>query len=137
MNSPANELSPRTLRFEIPEPTILLNRWQRMHHRERTRHAKRMAWVLRAALGCGGRKAFAQCHIEIERHCNPPLPDWDGLYGGLKPLLDCLVVPSQRNPHGLGIIEDDNPSCVLSLVARPMPAPPKEGKTVVTIREAA
>ena len=77
-----------------------------------------------------------RCHIEIERH-SAGLPDWDGLYGGMKGLLDCLVVPSKRNPHGLGLIRDDNPNCVLSLTARPVKAPEGEGKTVVTIREAA
>ncbi|MDO8417777.1 MAG: hypothetical protein Q7S87_16375 [Agitococcus sp.] len=42
--------------------------------------------------------------------------DWDNAYGGLKPLLDCLVMPSTKNPSGLGVIRDDNP--------RNMPYPP-------------
>lgn len=33
--------------------------------------------------------------------------DWDNAYGGLKPLLDCLVCPSPRNPSGLGLVADD------------------------------
>lgn len=36
--------------------------------------------------------------------------DWDNAYGGLKPLLDCLVAPSARNPSGLGVLLDDNPA---------------------------
>jgi hypothetical protein len=42
--------------------------------------------------------------------------DWDNALGGLKPLFDCLVAPSDRNPSGLGLIRDDNP--------RNMPFPP-------------
>ena len=38
--------------------------------------------------------------------------DWDNAAGGLKPLQDCLVRPSSRNPDGLGLIEDDNPKCM-------------------------
>lgn len=42
--------------------------------------------------------------------------DWDNAYGGLKPLLDSLVMASNRNPDGLGLIRDDNPGA--------MPCPP-------------
>jgi len=42
--------------------------------------------------------------------------DWDNALGGLKPLLDCLVIASKRNPDGLGLIFDDNPNA--------MPEPP-------------
>jgi len=44
------------------------------------------------------------------------LLDWDNAYGGLKPLLDCLVSKTPKNPDGLGIIQDDSP--------RHMPEPP-------------
>lgn len=46
--------------------------------------------------------------LEIERYCAGSL-DWDNAYGGLKPLLDCLVAPSARNPDGLGLIKADSP----------------------------
>lgn len=42
--------------------------------------------------------------------------DWDNAYGGLKPVLDCLVVGTDKNPDGLGLIFDDNP--------KSMPYPP-------------
>ena len=54
---------------------------------------------------------IARSALEIERYCAGSL-DWDNAYGGLKPLLDCLVVPSARNPDGLGLIEDDSPKCM-------------------------
>jgi hypothetical protein len=70
------------------------------------------------------------CDIHIERH-STQLPDWDGLYGGLKPLLDTLVVSTKRNPHGLGVITDDNPKVIKKLTAEPVIS--KEEKTVVYI----
>jgi hypothetical protein len=53
--------------------------------------------------------------LVIVRHCAGEL-DWDNAYGGLKPMLDCLVAPSTRNPDGLGLIRDDSP--------KSMPYPP-------------
>lgn len=41
--------------------------------------------------------------------------DWDNAYGGLKPLLDCLSMPGDRNPDGLGWIEDDKPTVLIRL----------------------
>lgn len=38
--------------------------------------------------------------------------DWDNAYGGLKPLFDCLVCSSDKNPDGLGLIKDDSPKHV-------------------------
>lgn len=74
-----------------------------------------------------------KCKVYIERHSSG-VPDTDGLYGGLKPLLDCLVVCTKRNPHGLGIIEDDNPDC-MDLKAVSVKSKRKEAKTVVEITE--
>ena len=74
-----------------------------------------------------------QAALVVERHCAGEL-DWDNAYGGLKPLLDCLVRKTSRNPDGLGIVVDDSP--------RHMPYPPfvqqvpakrGEGKTVIAI----
>ncbi|MHB1666160.1 hypothetical protein [Thiomonas sp.] len=36
--------------------------------------------------------------------------DWDNAYGGIKPLLDCLLMPSKNNPDGLGFVRDDSPA---------------------------
>ena len=60
--------------------------------------------------------------------------DWDNAYGGLKPLLDCLVESSARNPDGLGFIKNDAPAC---LVTAPLliqeRAPRGNGSTTVLI----
>ncbi len=34
--------------------------------------------------------------------------DWDNVFGGLKPVQDCLVKKTTKNPSGLGLIVDDN-----------------------------
>lgn len=44
--------------------------------------------------------------LALERYSSGSL-DWDNAYGGLKPLLDCLVMPTLRNPDGLGLLEND------------------------------
>ena len=65
----------------------------------------------------GGRPAapIQRARLVIIRHSAGFL-DWDNALGGLKPLLDCLVSASKRNPDGLGLIADDNPIA--------MPEPP-------------
>lgn len=71
--------------------------------------------------------------LEIERHSAGSL-DWDNAFGGLKPLLDCLVMPSARNPDGLGLIRDDNPKAMPEAPRmRQLPAKKNAGRTVVRI----
>lgn len=125
----------RLVTIELDEPTILLNRWQRLHFRDKKRHMERIAWMVKASVRNVG-EPMQQCAITVHRY-SAETPDWDGLYGGLKPLLDCLVVPTSRNPMGLGLIRDDNPECVISLTAQPCYAPRKQGRTVVNVIEAA
>lgn len=96
----------------------LLNEWQRAykHWKAKRDYIEGLAWsVLSAAQAAGWKRredpAIPQCCILVHRlQTQKPLPDWDGLIS--KALLDCLVVGSQRNPHGLGIIQDDAPTCV-------------------------
>lgn len=122
------------MQFELPEATVLLNTWQRWHWRRRREYVERMAILIRASVGTIPRQPITRCTVHIERH-SAGLPDWDGLYGGLKALLDCLVMRSTRNPHGLGIIRDDNPQVILDLKAVPVICKPGQGRTVVTITE--
>ena len=71
----------------------------------------RNSWRASLLAAIGGKvptAPIARSALEIERYCAGRL-DWDNAYGGLKPLLDCLVAPSARNPDGLGLIEDDSP----------------------------
>jgi hypothetical protein len=74
--------------------------------------------------------------LVVHRHCSGAGLDWDNAYGGLKPLLDCLVCPSNKNPDGLGLIQDDNPSAMpLPPLLRQTRAPPGKGHTLVEIFE--
>lgn len=79
------------------------------------------------------REPLPLAHIEVERHCAGSL-DWDNALGGLKPLLDCLVSPSARNPDGLGFIVDDSPRCLLAAPSMTQhPAKRGQSRTVVRI----
>lgn len=123
----------RKITIEIPEATPLLNKWQRMHYQERKRVAERFGWLVRQAYRHEG-DPIEHCMIHVERH-SAGLPDWDGLHGGLKPILDCLVVRTKTNPHGQGIIVDDNPNVIKKLTAEPVKAKRGEGKTILHITE--
>jgi hypothetical protein len=104
-------MSPRELIYELhlPEPTPSNNAIKGMHFHayKKLRNGWR-ASVLAAIDGKAPEAPIARSALEIERYCAGSL-DWDNAYGGLKPLLDCLVAPSERNPDGLGLIQDDIP----------------------------
>jgi len=79
---------------------------------------ERQGWrlmVLSALKGVRPAAPIQRARLVIIRHSAGYL-DWDNALGGLKPLLDCLVTASKRNPDGLGLIADDNPIA--------MPEPP-------------
>lgn len=121
--------------FELPVETPSNNVIKGAHfHAYRN---MRMQWCLmvKSALQghAGKNPPLEHSFLHIRRHCVGSL-DWDNAYGGLKPLLDTLVVASARNPNGLGLIVDDNP--------KSMPFPPfleqvkakqKQGKTEIFI----
>jgi hypothetical protein len=62
-----------------------------------------------AALGEIAAPGLQLSALFIVRRCAGSL-DWDNAIGGLKPILDCLVTRSARNPSGLGIVVDDKPA---------------------------
>lgn len=82
----------------------------------------RQQWQMMTLVQLGRRPSqpIQQAFLVVERQCAGTL-DWDNAYGGLKPLLDCLVAPSVRNPDGLGLIADDSP--------KHMPYPPYVGQS--------
>ena len=124
----------REIFFTLDDPTILLNKWQRMHWTARKRHIKEMVWKVREAVK-PPKTPLQRCTITVKRY-STGLPDWDGMYGGLKALLDCLVVGTKTNPPGLGIIQDDSPEYIVKLDAVPIRVKKRfEQRTEVTIRE--
>lgn len=119
----ASTLSPTTHRGGILRYTLLLpaatpsnNIIKGMHFRayQKTRQGWRLM-VLSALKGVRPAAPIQRARLVIIRHSAGFL-DWDNALGGLKPLLDCLVSASKRNPDGLGLIADDNPTA--------MPEPP-------------
>lgn len=101
-----------TIFVEIPIRTPTLNEWQRMHWARRGRLGRQVAKEIWAALG--GKlpeRPFKKCRIRVER-VSTKEPDFDGIVGSLKTILDALQPPSKRHPYGLGIIADDNRECI-------------------------
>ena len=123
--------------LDLPEATPSNNVFKGMHFRVYTKTRRTWQIMVQGVMqrGSKGRPApLERCYLTIERHSSGGGLDWDNAYGGLKPLLDRLVMPSARNPDGLGLIVDDNP--------RNMPHPPGftqlkakpgQGRTVVKI----
>ena len=107
-------MPPRELIYELhlPAATPSNNAIKAMHFHayKKLRNGWR-ASVLAAIGGKAPTAPIARSALEIERYCAGSL-DWDNAYGGSKPLLDCLVVPSARNPDGLGLIADDSPKFI-------------------------
>ncbi|WP_157808788.1 hypothetical protein [Janthinobacterium sp. 67] len=95
----------------------------------------RNGWRASVLAAIGGKLPAApisRSALEIERYCAGSL-DWDNAYGGLKPLLDCLVVPSARNPDGLGLITDDGPK-FMPEAPRVFQLPAKRGAGYAIVR---
>ncbi|MDN2702006.1 hypothetical protein O0881_08370 [Janthinobacterium sp. SUN100] len=95
----------------------------------------RNSWRASVLAAIGGQlpaAPIARSALEIERYCAGSL-DWDNAYGGLKPLLDCLVAPSARNPDGLGLIENDSPK-FMPEAPRVFQLPAKRGAGCTVVR---
>jgi hypothetical protein len=129
---------PLVFTLELPEATPSNNTIKGMHYR--VYQKARQAWrrhVLGAMQNLPEVLTVERCLLHIERYSSGGGLDWDNAYGGLKPLLDCLVSPSARNPDGLGLIRDDGPK---HMPAAPwlqqLPAKPGYGRTVVRIYDA-
>lgn len=126
------------LRFqlELPVETPSNNVIKGMHFQvyKNTRWTWRM--MVQAALkGIRPLEPIEQSGLVIVRRSAGEL-DWDNAYGGLKPVLDCLVMPSTRNPDGLGLIRDDSPkSMPFPPLVKQVKAPPKHGTTTIYIYE--
>jgi hypothetical protein len=103
--------------FELPEETPSNNVVKNLHWMayRRMRQLWRVRVLSRGLAGTRPEAPLEQAALVVVRRCSGQL-DWDNAYGGLKPVLDTLVVRSKRNPDGLGLVVDDSP--------RHMPYPP-------------
>lgn len=102
-------------RFELDEATPSNNVIKNLHFQVYRNLRNSWAWKVKAAVG-QEIKTVELAWLAITRFSAGSGLDWDNAYGGLKPLLDCLVVGTAKNPSGLGLIRDDSPKC--------MPFPP-------------
>lgn len=105
---------PSVIVMDIPMRAPLQNEWQRMHWSKRRKVCRLWAELIYQAYPRIPVRPLVKCRIKVERFSTQK-PDRDGLYGGLKPLLDALQPASRRHPYGLGFIHDDNDECVVEL----------------------
>ena len=103
-----------TLRYSLrlSRQTPSNNSIKAMHYR--VYQKERRAWKQRVLDALGGvlpATPIAKSRLVFIRHSQGAL-DWDNCFGGLKPLMDCLVSASARNPDGLGLIANDDPISV-------------------------
>lgn len=77
-------------------------------------------------------KPFEKARVTITRY-STQVPDRDNLYGGVKHLVDCLVVRCDRHPTGLGFIVDDDPDRLTLDVQHVRCSKRAEQRTVVLI----
>lgn len=99
--------------LRLPLATPSNNELREMHFLEYRR--LRRSWCDHVAAALRFQRPaspLAKAGLHIRRHCAGGGLDWDNAYGGLKPLLDCLVAASPRNPDGLGLILNDSLDCI-------------------------
>lgn len=110
--TPSN--SDHLVRFSLtlPRATPSLNEVRAMHHqvyRKLRQGFRDELFVQRVQHGWQRVPPLTRVALYIERGHSGGGLDWDNAFGGLKPLLDCLVLPTTKNPDGLGFIVDDSP----------------------------
>jgi len=141
MSAPAIlRMSVTLYRLEVWVPGLVspsLNRLLRLHWAERRQIGRQWAEALHVLVRATNQQLPAivleRCRIGIERQASPAL-DLDNLVGGVKPLIDALLVASARHPYGLGILRDDA-SGRLELDIRQRPAPRAQRGTLLSLQE--
>lgn len=118
----------RSVAFRLPFATPLLNQLLRMHPMARVRHNRMVGGTVRLlSHGQLPLTPYTRALVRVVRH-STGTPDHDGMVGGMKGLLDCLLPQGtgyvQRfkgradkwvfpHPNGCGIIADDGPHCLV------------------------
>lgn len=134
----------RVIRFDLLKPTPLLNVTLRQHWQKRRQAGKGIAWDVKVALMYAKQAIppvpFQRARVTIIRR-SVGTPDRDGLVGGVKGLVDCLLHPGtprlvrgkMRLPHptGLGIIQDDGPAFMDLVVRAEKVSRALQGTTVI------
>lgn len=120
--------------LELPEQTPSNNDVKEMHFHTYTKEREKWRKLVLAALhGQIPATPLERVRIEVDRYCAGSL-DWDNVYGGLKPMMDCLT---STGKSGLGLIRDDNVKVIPAApLVRQLKAKQKQGRTVVRIYDA-
>lgn len=119
-----------TLPYILKAPNVML----RMHWAKRSKYVKELSAAvdrLTTDLPIGA-PPLETALVTVTRYCLTEL-DTDAIAASCKSLLDVLQPRSERHPHGLGFIVNDNP-LHLSLIARQLKVTKRaEQRTVVLI----
>lgn len=129
-STPSVQIGTRAVQIVLSHPVKLLNVVLRMHWAERRKYAAALSAEI-ASLHSGIPAPMQRARVTLDRY-SVAEPDHDGLVGGCKLLIDCLLVRSDRHPHGLGYIVDDS-QAHLEFIARHVKARRGEQRTVVLI----
>lgn len=121
------------IEFTIPKATPTLNLIKGMNRFTYKELRREFCWMVKAHCDIPS-EPVEYCDIIITRY-GQRLLDWDNCYGGIKPLMDCLVMPTSTSPDGLGVILDDNPKIVHSLTMHQVKVKKGEEATKVKILE--
>jgi len=99
--------------FEIPVCTPMLNVYDRWHWTKKRQHTREMALLVMEAMGSQRWIPVQRCVLIFERHSwGNRRRDWDGLFGGMKGLLDALT---STHKSGVGLIADDSTECIIAM----------------------
>jgi hypothetical protein len=122
--------------LELPEETPSNNIIKGMHFKDYMHMRRRFRlFVLKSLKSKRPALPIEQSFIVVRRYSAGQL-DWDNALGGLKPVFDCLVVRTEKNPDGLGLIRDDSPrSMPYPPFMEQLKAKPKDGHTNILIFE--
>lgn len=120
--------------IRIPEPSILLNELIRMHWAQVRKYKLNLQQLVVEATMGQPRLSLPLCRIHVSRGNPKPFPDYDGVVGGLKPLLDVLAgFHPKVHPYGLDFIASDAPTCLQQIKTEPVETAKGQGYTRVDI----
>lgn len=106
----ASVATPNLISFALSRPTLLANTVLRMSWKDRMRHQRALSDEIASLVPHDPRrKPFQKAAVTIRR-MSVGIPDHGAAHAGIKMLVDCLLVRSDRHPTGLGLCVDDDPA---------------------------
>lgn len=105
---------PDRIEFTLSKPTPLLNVTLRTHWAKRRKQQAKLSAEIASLVPLRG-APIQVARVTISRF-STRTPDHDGMVGGAKSLIDCLLIRSSTHPNGLGLIFDDSPEHLILFV---------------------